>query len=110
MSNTNAAQPQEGQIVQLTWKEVESMQDELKAYRGLVRVLSRDLADAKKELDWTRERVKFLNDLSTNQAKTIGDTLDTASKAVEQLQETRSELARTIRERDALKRQLEERV
>lgn len=75
-----------------------------------MRVLSQDLADAKKELDWTRERVKFLNDLCTNQAKTIGDTLDTASKAVEQLQETRSELARTIRERDALKRQLEERV
>ena len=110
MSSTNAAQLKDDQVVQLYWKDLKGLQDELKAYRGLVRVLSQDLADAKKELDWTRERVKFLNDLSTNQAKTIGDTLDTASKAVEQLQETRSELARTIRERDALKRQLEERV
>lgn len=110
MSNTNAAQLKDDQVVQLYWKDLKGLQDELKAYRGLVRVLSQDLADAKKELDWTRERVKFLNDLSTNQAKTIGDTLDTASKAVEQLQETRSELARTMCERDALKRQLEERA
>lgn len=101
MSSTNAAQPQEGQIVQLTWKEVKSMQEDLKAYRGLVRMLSRELSAAKKALESEQEHSKFLSMMAK-------DILETARTAVKRVEELRSELATTIRERNELRQKLEE--
>ena len=109
MSSTNAAQPQEGQIVQLTWKEVKSMQDELKAYRGLVRMLSRELSAAKKNLNEWKNLAESLHDLSKRQVSAFGDILDTTGESVKKVNELRDALVSVMCERDALKRQSEER-
>ena len=109
MSSTNAAQPQEGQIVQLTWKEVESMQEDLKVYRGLVRMLSRELSAAKKNLNEWKNLAESLHDLSKRQVNAFGDILDTTGESVKKVNELRNALVSVMCERDALKRQLEER-
>ena len=109
MSSTNAAQSQEDQIIQLTWKEVESMQEDLKAYRGLVRMLSRELSAAKKNLNEWKNLAKSLHDLSKRQVSAFGDILDTTGESVKKVNELRDALVSVMCERDALKRQLEER-
>lgn len=109
MSNTNTPQLKDDQVVWLTWKEVESMQDELKAYRGLVRMLSRELSAAKKNLNEWKNLAESLHDLSKRQVSAFGDILDTTGESVKKVNELRDALVSVMCERDALKRQLEER-
>ena len=110
MSSTNTPQLKDDQVVQLTWKEVESMQEDLKAYRGLVRMLSQELSDAKKELKKERERVDNMIRTSEQRDRVLDELLDTNRQAVSLAVEVRSELIKVKYERDELLRKLEERA
>lgn len=109
MSSTNTPQLKDDQVVQLTWKEVKSMQEDLKAYRGLVRMLSRELSAAKKNLNEWKNLAESLHDLSKRQVSAFGDILDTTGESVKKVNGLRDALVSVMCERDALKRQLEER-
>lgn len=108
MSSTNAPQLKDDQVVQLYWKDLKGLQDELKAYRGLVRVLSQDLSDAKKELKKERERVDNMIRTSEQRGRVLDELLDTNRQAVSLAVEVRSELIKVKYERNELLRKLQQ--